>query len=215
MSELITILPMTDGTFAWETAHRSRFSEGYQSGSGFATAQSAVADAKAHGFGGDLCLNLGAGEMAISGYTSLDAHPYLPDTVVCRFPPLPYGDGSVAHIYAGHVLEHIAPWDVQPLLGECARVLVAGGTLTLVCPDADKGRLMVESRRIDHVQYALIVAGAQYDDMPHWSLWNRERIAEAIRRAGLALDDGYDWRNDERVYDRSVLWQCGARGVKR
>lgn len=152
--------------------------------------------------------------MAIDGYLSVDAHPYLPGTHVTRFPPLEWADASVADIYCGHCLEHMPPWDVLHVLDECRRVLRPGGSLTVVTPDADKARLLAESARLTIGQYALAVHGASYDDMPHWCLWTPARLAEALTRAGFFVDSDYRWKDDARVYDRRVIYQCGVRGIK-
>lgn len=162
----------------------------------------------------ELLINLGAGKMLIPGYRSLDSQPYDGIDDVCRVPPLPYEDATVEHIYSGHFVEHLPPWDVGPLLAECWRVLVSGGTLTIVVPDADKARLLMESNIMSPRQYALCVAGARHDDMPHWTLWSPERLADAVRQAGFKNDPSYRWQDDERVYDRRAAWQCGVRGVK-
>lgn len=160
-------------------------------------------------------LNLGCGEMPIDGYVNIDAHPYPGVDRVLRFPPLDYADGSIAHIFSGHCLEHLAPWDVLPFLAECGRVLETGGTLTLLTPDADKARLLVESGSLTPESYALMVAGARYDDMPHWGLWSPKRLGMALERAGFRVNAGYQFRDDARVYDRRAVAQAAAQGVKR
>jgi predicted SAM-dependent methyltransferase len=165
-----------------------------------------------------ILLNLGAGtrEYHVEGYVNIDSQPYEGIDVVCRIPKeqLPYADGSVAHIYCGHMVEHLPPWDVLPTLLECRRVLAKGGTLTLVCPDADKARLRAESHLLTVTQYALMIHGARHDDMPHTLLLNRKRLEQALTQAAFKINGEYDWRNDERVYDRTVKTQCGAQGVK-
>lgn len=163
-----------------------------------------------------ICLNLGAGDMPVAGYVSCDSQPYPGIEIVCRIPTerLPFEDGEVAHIYCGHMIEHLPPWDVLPTLEECYRVLAPGGTLTLVCPDADKARLFAESQRSTVAQYALTIHGARYDDMPHWGLWNHKRLQLALLMADFRIDNDYNWKDDERVYDRNVKAQAGARGIK-
>lgn len=160
-------------------------------------------------------INIGAGDLPVAGYYGVDSHGYTGVDLVCRVPPLPWPDTSVQEIFTGHFLEHLEPWQVLPFLAECHRVLIPGGSLTVVVPDADKGRLMLESRVCAPTQYALIVQGAKYDDMPHYTLWNPARVQAALAQAGLDLDLSYTWREDSRVYDRETPWQCGARGVKR
>lgn len=160
-------------------------------------------------------LNIGAGLMPIPGYRSVDSQAYPGIDLVCRIPPLPYADGEVQDIYAGHVLEHIPPLDLAAFLTECVRVLAPGGSLTVVCPDSDKARLMLESNRIAPLVYAEVISGARHADMPHYTLWTSGRLQAALRSLpGVVLDPAYRWQADERVYDRSVVWQCGGRVMK-
>ena len=49
--------------------------------------------------------------------------------------PLPFPDGSVAAIYASHVLEHLYFLEARKLILESFRVLVSGGVLRVVVPD--------------------------------------------------------------------------------
>ena len=51
--------------------------------------------------------------------------------------PLPFSDGSVAAIYASHVLEHLYREDAQRLVKESFRVLAKGGVLRVVVPDLE------------------------------------------------------------------------------
>lgn len=48
---------------------------------------------------------------------------------------LPYGEGSVAAIYSGEMLEHFTRDEGQRFLAECFRVLAPGGVLRLRVPD--------------------------------------------------------------------------------
>ena len=56
-------------------------------------------------------LNLGAWTHRIPGYLSVDADPNVAPDVLAAVPPVPAEDGSAKHLYAGHFLEHLAPWD--------------------------------------------------------------------------------------------------------
>lgn len=161
----------------------------------------------------ELCLNIGAWEHRIPGYLGVDANATPAADVVQRVPPLRWPDGAVAHIYAGHFLEHLAPWDVEYFLRECARVLRPGGTLTLITPDMRRVRLLADSQVLAGPATARLLVG-ETGDMAHWTLWTAERIKGALRRVGLAVDEGYDWRADARLYDREASWQGGARGIK-
>jgi predicted SAM-dependent methyltransferase len=152
--------------------------------------------------------------MPVEGYVSLDSQPKKGVDVICRVPPIPYEADGVAHIYAGHFLEHLPPWEVFNFLLECKRVLQPGGTLTLVVPDAHKARVSALSARLGLRAYDLILQGDMAEDMPHYTIWTQTRLEEALRRAGFVVAPEYDWRHDERVFDRNAWWQCGAQGVK-
>jgi len=82
-------------------------------------------------------LNVGSGDlpMRLPGWINIDESPYLGVDLVRRVPPLPWPDGSVAEIFAGHFLEHLNRVDATDFLDECWRVLQHGGTLALVVPD--------------------------------------------------------------------------------
>ena len=163
-------------------------------------------------------LNLGCGDgMALEDFINVDAYPYKGVDVVAQLPDglLQWEAGGVAEMYAGHFLEHLPPWETERFLDICELILAPGGSLTIVVPDADKARLLMESHVMSPPQYALCVAGARHDAMPHWTLWNTARLEQALERAGFAVDPSYRWQDDARVYDRNAPWQCGVRGVKR
>lgn len=161
-----------------------------------------------------LCLNIGAWEHRIPGYVGIDANPTPAADVIARVPPLGYDDGAVAHIYAGHFLEHLPPWDVRPFLAECWRVLEPGGTLTLITPDARRVGLMSASQVMSAASATRVLLGAEGADMGHWTLWTPARLCDVLTDAGFRVDTEYSWREDERMYDRRPLWQAGIRGIK-
>ena len=68
------------------------------------------------------------------GRRSFPCHP----DVVADVRSLPYEDGSVSAVYAGHVLEHIEFEEVHLALEEFHRVLKPGGKLAVVGPDMDR-----------------------------------------------------------------------------
>jgi predicted SAM-dependent methyltransferase len=67
-------------------------------------------------------------ELAALGWT--------PDVVTADLRrPLPFPSGTVACIYASHVLEHLYDDEARALLAECYRVLEPRGIIRLVVPD--------------------------------------------------------------------------------
>lgn len=94
-----------------------------------------------------LNLNIGAGKYEIQGFVSLDLYTpfYYPDRKEfdnnrvhydMRGGTLPYDTESVSNIYCSHVIEHIETEFVESFFRESHRVLVDGGCLRVVCPDA-------------------------------------------------------------------------------
>ena len=95
-----------------------------------------------------LNLNVGCGSYEIDGFVSVDFfsdHYYGKDTnrfknkvnYDMRNDPLPYDGNIVDNIYCSHVIEHIETEYVERFFEEAFRVLKVGGTLRVVCPDAE------------------------------------------------------------------------------
>ncbi|QPN64329.1 methyltransferase domain-containing protein [Synechococcus sp. CBW1004] len=49
---------------------------------------------------------------------------------------IPFPDHSVTEIYSSHVFEHLPPSSLVPLLRDCYRALIPGGSLSVCVPDA-------------------------------------------------------------------------------
>ena len=88
----------------------------------------------------DLLVNIGAGKSGKSGWVNLDG--FANHGVNCRYDArkhLPFSDNSVRGIFTEHFLEHIDyTEDVPIFLGECYRVLMDGGVIRIIVPDAEK-----------------------------------------------------------------------------
>jgi predicted SAM-dependent methyltransferase len=48
---------------------------------------------------------------------------------------LPFGDGTAAYIYSGHMIEHLSRWQGAAFLAECHRVLRRDGVVRISTPD--------------------------------------------------------------------------------
>lgn len=83
-------------------------------------------------------LNLGCQIHYFDGWVNQDVvgdDPGIKTEIVCDAAKLPYKDGEVDFIYAGHLVEHYYP-DTLPLaLQEWFRVLKPEGKLVVVTPD--------------------------------------------------------------------------------
>ena len=103
---------------------------------------------------GPIRLNLASGFHPKPGWVNVDLTAPHADLRLDLREPLPFADASVDTIYAEHFFEHLSypdlgdstawhlespdrPSDALQFLRECRRVLVRGGTLDLVVPDAE------------------------------------------------------------------------------
>lgn len=161
-------------------------------------------------------LNIGCWTHQIPDYLGVDAEPRPGVDVVATVPAddLPFEPGTIDHIYAGHFIEHLPPWDVIPFLEQCRDLLRSGGTLTLIVPDARRVRLLADSQVLAGPGCARILLGDAEPLMQHWGLWTRERLHLALAQVGLLVNADYAWQADTRLYDRTASWQGGAQGVK-
>lgn len=98
-----------------------------------------------------LQINVGCGEFRVEGWVNIDMtvaeNGPQPDIVASAL-DLPFGDGVVDRVYAGHVLEHLTPDDAVLALREFRRVAKPGGEILVVLPDLD----VVEEKYPDLVE---------------------------------------------------------------
>lgn len=87
--------------------------------------------------------NIGCGPHYAKGWVNLDlirdeAANICPD-VIAPLQAMPFEDGSVSRLYAGHCLEHIPIGEpFAEAMTEVRRVLAPGGIAAFVCPDVYK-----------------------------------------------------------------------------
>ncbi|MEK7412485.1 MAG: methyltransferase domain-containing protein [Planctomycetota bacterium] len=81
-----------------------------------------------------LRLNIGCGGDLRAGWVNIDAHHPGADRRM-RVQDLDYPDGSVEHIEAVMVLEHLGPDDARAFARNARRMLAPGGVLVIEVPD--------------------------------------------------------------------------------
>jgi hypothetical protein len=136
--------------------------------------------------GDDVRLNLGAGEPALDGFTSIEGKNG--DRV---YPLEDYEDGSVEEIYASHVLEHFSHRDTPDVLKHWVQKLKPGGRLRVAVPDFGYiAKAYVKGEPINTQGY---VMGGHVDaDDRHGALFDRENLAELMLAAGL--EQIHEWK---------------------
>jgi len=107
---------------------------------------------------GDTVLNLGAGQQVIEGARNLD----LPDWDA-RSGELPkeYTEGSVDHIYAHHLLEHLTGDEVLAMLKCVQSALKIGGRFLITVP--------------------WCMASLAHEDLNHKTVWEIETLSNLFR----------------------------------
>jgi predicted SAM-dependent methyltransferase len=82
-------------------------------------------------------LNLGSADVRIAGFSNVDiSHTCHPD-ILSGVEKLPLEDNSVEEILASHIYEHLPC--TSEAIREWHRVLMPGGTITVLVPDFLKG----------------------------------------------------------------------------
>ncbi len=182
----------------------------------------------------DIRVNLGCGHIQPAGWVNVDgsnrawlAHrlswldtllvrlklleptPFGRHTTICNlFKPLPWGDASVAAIYAGELFEHFTPQDLRRLLLECVRVLKPGGVLRLCVPDCqhffrkyvaecDRVRALPREqwddasiRRLMGVFFADVCVRRKFlGSMGHFHKWGYDEVSMVLELERVGLKD--------------------------
>lgn len=177
-----------------------------------------------------LRINVGCGKYPLKGYVNLDRDPDARADMFVEVPPIPYRDGTVDEIYAGHFLEHLDPVEARAFLKECHRALVPGGKLGIVVPDTREvmkrwlgdmnDRFQVPAgvwwdvRDLDHLCNVFLYNSAWANvDSPHkWAYepFTLRRAMEEMGFINLTPIDGY---RDSRIVT-GAWFNCGWDGYK-
>lgn len=167
-----------------------------------------------------LRLNLGCGERYADGWTNVDhaGSPHRVDETVDLAGPLPWPDGSISHIYAGHVLEHLPIQSALDLLARLLPATASGGQIMVVGPDVVRGAELAAAGRLeDWMSLDLLIHGARrwHGDEHHWAC-EAAVLLDMLKETGWVdvteipiADVPPLWP----VVDRGPAWQCAVGAV--
>jgi SAM-dependent methyltransferase len=140
-------------------------------------------------------LNVGCGEWPLEGYINLDADKGVHPDLLATVPPLPFEDGDLEEVYAGHFLEHLGLDEARDFLLECRRVLRPGGVLTLVVPDT----LEVMRRYVAGSTDAVNVSGLW------WGVADLDAVCSVFLYSPIQATP-HRWSYDARTLRRAMAW---------
>lgn len=172
-------------------------------------------------------LNVGCGQWPILYFTNLDADQSAFADIYQAVPPLPFEDGALDDIFAGHFLEHLSPEDARAFLAECLRCLTPVGRLGIVVPDTREILTRWLNGALDCVEYPAGTwhAVADLDDVcrlflystvqdsPHKWSYDLGTLARLLTSAGFTVTGEIDRYRDSRL-GSGAWYQCGLDCVK-
>ena len=168
-------------------------------------------------------LNVGCGEWPLHYFVNLDADTSLLADLHVTVPPLPFDDGALDDIYAGHFLEHLAPAEAREFLAEAYRCLVPGGRLGIVVPDTREIMRRWLDGAMDHVEYpanrwhpvadldavcGLFLYSSTVQASRHQWSYDRYTLARLLTTAGFEVVQEIDRYTDPRIAS-GAWYQCG------
>jgi predicted SAM-dependent methyltransferase len=174
-------------------------------------------------------LNLGCGDRYVPGWHNVDwaGCPHHVDETVDLTGPLPWEPGSVTHIYAGHLFEHISR---DACVGLCSRLLELadpqGCLLWAVGPDVELAKRLIETGQFDFTYHSLDSishGGHRWPGDDHVWDTTAAAVVDLLREAGwpvvtdlggmaglAGLAEGPEWP----VADRVPQWQYAVRAAR-
>jgi len=182
--------------------------------------------------GAPVRLNIGAGDFplpAADGWVNVDAIPTLAGADLCldvTAHALPFADGEVAEVYAGHFLEHLTREQVPAFLAEVRRVLVPGGRFGVVVPDTREVMRRYVAGECTPVEWpeghirdmsdlddicAMILFSTEQESRHQWA-YDARTLRRTLERAGFTVTGAIDRHADPRL-STGQWYQCGADAI--
>lgn len=177
--------------------------------------------------GSERRLNVGCSVFPLPYWTNLDADRCAIADIYQRVPPLPFADGALDDIYAGHFLEHLSQADARAFLAECWRCLSPGGRLGIVVPDTREIMTRWLRGDLDCVEYPVGTwhAVKDLDDVcgmflysplqssPHVWSYDLSTLSRLLELSGFTVTGEIDRYRDPRI-PIGAWYQCGFDCVK-
>jgi len=139
----------------------------------------------------NLRLNLGCGHLPATDYFNVDARELPGVDMIADVRSLPFHTGTVAEIYAAHLVEHFTEAELKlTVLPGWNRILKPGGILRIVVPDAE-GMIQAFSRgEYPFESLREVTFGSQdYPGNYHYTMFSRESLRRLLQGCGFAVGE--------------------------
>lgn len=161
-----------------------------------------------------LRLNLGCGRFKLPDFINIDQLERVNPDLICDVLNLPYEQGTVDEIYAGHILEHFAFADGLKALHYWHSLLKDGGIISISVPDYD---VLVKdyianskAEKLQEFNDLFIYSYAQ--ESPHKYMYNEQLLTKVMADTGFV--DLQRMPIDHPYFPLPVRWQVGYQGRK-
>lgn len=170
-------------------------------------------------------LNLGSGPDKIDNWINADFYPTVfpnfyrlrnffntPDWMIDLRYPLKCDSDVFEGIYAGHILEHLAPEDAYSLLNEIHRILKPGCWLRINVPDLGKYIKFYCGEKVDEL-FNNYATGAEAihsltQEWGHLSVWDEILLTRKLEAAGFvnirSVDFGKEGTDQNLIIEQEV-----------
>lgn len=150
-------------------------------------------------------LNLGCGDRYVEGWVNVDLPdmPHRKDQSVDLTGELPWVEGSIECVYAGHVLEHMELSACHEFLTRLRPLMLRGAPIMLVGPDVDVAEALIPEgaadefgATLDSLKYG---AGRWSGDVHQWECtWRQLEV--------LLEDTGWSRVTPRPIDEVALLW---------
>ncbi len=141
--------------------------------------------------GADVRLNVGCGPKPQSEYLNVDERELEGVDLIADVRSLPFREGTVAEIYAAHVVEHFTEADLKAeVLPAWYRLLKSDGKLRVAVPDAE-GMIQAYVRgdyTFEHLR-TVTYGGQDYTGNFHYTMFSRESLRAILQGAGFSTGE--------------------------
>ncbi|GHU47543.1 hypothetical protein FACS1894200_03080 [Spirochaetia bacterium] len=135
---------------------------------------------------GSLRLNIGCGHKPDPEYINVDRRNLPWIDIIAEADSLPFEPGSLEEIYSAHLLEHFTPIKLRTLLSYWRDLLVPGGRLRSVVPDAEGMILAYSNGQMNFSDLRDVTFGTQnYDDDFHYTMFTADSLGSLLKQSGF------------------------------